>query len=314
MIGQILEISTPNKHLSKHRGFLQISEDKAVLAQIPLDTILGIVVSGFGCTHSTNLIQACVDNKIFFVICGKNYTPTAYILPVSGHHAQSERFRTQVATKETTKNNLWKHIVQHKIYSQVWALQICDKPGDIILKYYIKQVKSGDKTNAEGTVASLYWKMLMGDDFRRDTNISGINSLLNYGYTILRSLTARAVCGAGLHPTIGLHHKNKKNAMCLVDDIMEPFRPLVDVVVYMLWQQNHTEITTYTKQVLSNIVALDMPTEKGTTPIFTVIAQYTKHIYDTMDLTLQSGGGQVLIKPLLPDKISMYALINNVDD
>ena len=314
MIGQIIEIATPNKHLSKYRGFLQISEDKVVVAQIPFDTILGIVVTGFGCTHSSNLIQACMDKGISFVICGTRYTPVAFVLPVSGHHAQSERFRTQIATKDTTKNNIWKQIVQHKILNQAWALHMCDCEGIEIIKGYARQVKSGDKTNAEGSAASVYWKFLLGNGFRRNPSLDGVNSLLNYGYTILRSLTARAVCGAGLHPTIGLHHKNKKNSMCLVDDLMEPFRPLVDVVVCMLQHYDKTDITPETKQVLANIVALDMSTAKGTAPLFKVVCDYTKHIYDSMDTTVQSGGqAPKITSPQMPDKLSIHSIINNVD-
>lgn len=314
MIGQILEIATPNKHLSKHRGFLHISEDGQSIAQIPLDTILGIVITGFGCTHSSNLLQACMEQGISFIVCGTNYTPVAHVLPVDGHHAQSERFRIQIACKDTTKNNIWQQIVQHKIQNQAWALHVCNCEGIQIMKGYAKHVKSGDKTNAEGTAAALYWRMLLGDDFRRNPLLSGANSLLNYGYTILRSLTARAVCGAGLHPTIGLHHKNKKNAMCLVDDIMEPYRPLVDAVVYMLVQQEKTDITPETKQILTNILAIDMPTDKGTSPLFKVVADYTKSIYDTMDMAVHSGGKtNKIVYPKMPDILAISSVLNNVD-
>ncbi len=314
MIGRIIEIATPNKHLSKYRGFLQISENKQVITQIPFDTIQGIVVTGFGCTHSSNLLQACMEKGISFIICGTNYTPVAVVWAVSGHHAQSERFRVQIATKDTTKNNIWKQIVQHKILNQAWALTLCDCEGIQIVKGYAKQVKSGDKTNAEGTCASAYWKFLLGNNFRRDTTMDGVNSLLNYGYTILRSLVARSVCGAGLHPTIGLHHKNKKNPMCLVDDIMEPFRPLVDVIVYMLHQKNQNDITPETKQVLSNLTALDMPTAKGIAPLFKVVADYTKQIYDSMDAVVHTGGQPPKITAItMPDILSIRSVINNTD-
>lgn len=308
MIGQVIEISTNNKHLSKHRGFLQISDKNEIIGQVPLDNIMGIVVTGFGCTHSSNLISACAELGISFVICGTNYQPLSYMLPVSNNSSQSERFRIQIATKDTTKNQIWKQIIKAKLLSQSWALNICGKNGDEAIKRMAKNIQSGDIGNVEGTAAAQYWKFLMGDDFRRDKNANDINSILNYGYTILRSTVARAVCGVGLHPTIGVHHKNKSNPMCLVDDIMEPFRPVVDVIAYRLLEKNIIEITPETKQILSNITAIDFPTDKGLSPLFKVCVNYTKDILDYMN-----GDIKKINTPIMPDKLSINSVFENVD-
>ncbi len=308
MIEQIIEISSNNKHLSKNRGFLQISESGNILGKIPLDDILGIIITGFGCTHSSNLITACAEMGISFVVCGTNYNPVSYMLPVSINSYQSERFRIQIATKETTKNQIWKQIVKSKILSQSWALKICNKDGYEIIKNLARNVQSGDTSNLEGQAASKYWRLLMGDDFRRDKNAQNINSILNYGYTILRSTVARAVCGTGLHPTIGVHHKNKSNPMCLVDDIMEPFRPVIDVIAYKLMEQNQYEINNYTKQVLSNITVMDFTTEKGTAPLFKICTSYTKNILDYMN-----GEKNKILSPIMPDELAINSVFINVD-
>ena len=137
------------------------------------------------------------------------------------------------------------------------------------LKELAKKVSSGDKENLEAQAARKYWQRLFGKDFRRNFNLQGTNSLLNYGYAVLRAATARAIFASGLHPAIGIHHSNQENAFCLVDDLMEPFRPLVDFVVKKLVDQNGEikELTPELKKSLTKILNLDLATSAGTTPI-----------------------------------------------
>ncbi len=137
------------------------------------------------------------------------------------------------------------------------------------LKELAKKVSSGDKENLEAQAARKYWQRLFGKDFRRNFNLQGTNSLLNYGYAVLRATTARAIFASGLHPAIGIHHSNQENAFCLVDDLMEPFRPLVDFVVKKLVDQNGEikELTPELKKSLTKILNLDLATSAGTTPI-----------------------------------------------
>lgn len=118
----------------------------------------------------------------------------------------------------------------------------------------IQKVKSGDSGNCEAIAAQTYWKLLFGNEFRRDAEKEGINSLLNYGYSIIRAMIARSICGAGLHPTLGLFHQNQYNALCLADDVMEPFRPWVDWSVYQMAQNEQLEINQHSKQILLSIL------------------------------------------------------------
>ena len=310
MLGQVIEIASEKCHLSKDRGFLTVSRSGETLGKVPLDNILGIMVTGHGCTHSSTLITTCAERGIAFVICGNNFMPSAYMLPTSGNTYQSERFRQQIALKETTKNQIWKQVVQAKINSQAWALDIIGQTdGANVLRDYSKRVKSGDTSNLEGTTSARYWRYIMGDDFRRDQTAMGTNSLLNYGYAIIRSTVARAVCATGLHPTIGIHHKNRTNAMCLVDDLMEPFRPLVDITVHHLLERGFDTVTPVTKGVLSNLTALDMPSDKGVAPLFKVASTYTKQL-----LPIMAGDAKAITAPIMPDKMALSALYHDILD
>jgi len=131
----------------------------------------------------------------------------------------------------------------------------------------VRKVRSGDPDNFEAQGARRYWGLLFGDDFRRDQQAGGLNAMLNYGYTVLRAATARAVVAAGLHPTIGLHHSNEGNAMRLVDDLMEPFRPMMDLKVWQLYKQGEGQITPESKRALVRTLYDDMQTSAGATPV-----------------------------------------------
>jgi len=140
-----------------------------------------------------------------------------------------------------TKKRLWQQIVSQKIEQQVKTLESVDK-NSLHLQRMIKKVKSGDPENIEAQAARKYWSTLFGSDFRRNIDEPGINALLNYGYSIVRAMTARAVVGAGLHPSLGIFHQNQYNGLCLADDLMEPFRPWVDWQVYRLASDINNEL------------------------------------------------------------------------
>jgi CRISPR-associated protein Cas1 len=132
-----------------------------------------------------------------------------------------------------------------------------------------RKVKSGDPENVEAQAARRYWPLIFGKNFRRDRDGGSVNGLLNYGYTILRSAAARSVMAAGLHPTIGIHHANRSNAMCLVDDIMEPFRPIADLTVKGLIGTGLAEVTPDAKAALARLTIFDMQGIAGVSPLST---------------------------------------------
>jgi len=270
MIGRVVEIASDDRHLAVSRGFLTVSHDKEEVARVPLDDIGVLLCHAHGLTYSNNLMIELAERGACVVLCGPNHMPVAWLWPLAGHHVQSLRMRQQLEAGTPLRKRLWQVIVKAKIEQQRAVLKRLGKPEGAF-DLLVRKVKSGDPENIEAQAARRYWPLLMGETFRRDRDASGVNSMLNYGYTILRAGVARAVTAAGLHPSLGLHHSNRNNPMCLVDDLMEPFRPIVDYTVSRLQTTGATDVTPETKSVLAQVLAFDMATEQGTTPVSTCV-------------------------------------------
>jgi CRISPR-associated protein Cas1 len=166
----------------------------------------------------------------------------------------------------------------------------------------IRQVRSGDPANREAQAARRYWPLLFGEDFRRDREAPGVNVLLNYGYTLLRAATARAVLGAGLHPGLSLHHANTLNPMRLVDDLMEPFRPFVDLAVHACVAQGNTQLDADTKRLLARPLYADLNTEAGRTPLIACLARLASSLADAYQ-----GNRRGLSLPYAPTALELAA-------
>lgn len=236
MIGRIVEIADDRRHLFVNRGFMVVRDsegERKELGQIPLDDIAAVIANAHGITYTNNLLVALAERGAPFVLCGTNHNVVGVLFTLDGHHVQAKRIEAQIAASAPTSKRMWAAVVKAKLEQQAAALEAAGEPT-IPLTALIGKVRSGDPENIEGQGARRYWTLLFGADFRRDQNGGGLNALLNYGYTILRSAMARSVVAAGLHPSIGLHHSNDSNAMRLVDDLMEPFRPVVDLKVWQL--------------------------------------------------------------------------------
>jgi CRISPR-associated protein Cas1 len=270
MIGRVIEIASDGRHLAVFRGFMTISADGAEVGRVPLDDIGVLLCHAHGLTYSNNLIVELTGRGVAIVICGANHLPVAWVWPLDGHHIQSLRMRHQLAASEPLRKRLWQTIVRAKIAQQAAVLAGLGKAHEAF-DLLAGKVRSGDPDNIEAQAARRYWPLLMGNDFRRDRAAGGGNALLNYGYTVLRAGVARAVVAAGLHPSLGLHHVNRGNPMCLVDDLMEPFRPLVDVVVLRLMAAGEAEVTSVAKARLAMVLSLDLATRAGTTPLSTCL-------------------------------------------
>ncbi|MGP1516813.1 MAG: type II CRISPR-associated endonuclease Cas1 [Ottowia sp.] len=273
MIGRIVEIADDRRHLFANRGFMVVRDkegERKELGQVPLDDIAAVISNAHGISYTNNLLVALAERGAPFVLCGANHNAVGMLLTLDGHHVQAKRIEAQIAASLPTHKRLWAAIVKSKLEQQAAALEAAGMPA-APLSALVRKVKSGDPNNVEAQGARRYWSLLFGSDFRRDQNGDGLNALLNYGYTILRSATARAVVAAGLHPSIGLHHSNDGNAMRLVDDLMEPFRPLIDLKVWQLRAAGQEQVTQESKRVLVHTLYDDMQTSTGTTPVMVCI-------------------------------------------
>lgn len=266
MLDQIIDIATDGRHLSRERGFLKVTENGTEIGRTPLDQIAGVIVHAHGTTWSSSLLVELAERGAPVVLCAANHAPKSVLLPLEGHHAQGARMRAQWQAKTPLIKQAWKQVVTAKVRMQAAALAaIGEAPAP--LDMMIRKITSGDSTNIEAQAARYYWPRLMGEDFRRDASAGEVNALLNYGYTVLRAATARAVVAAGLHPTIGLFHSNRGNAFALADDLMEPFRPLVDMAAHNLSKIRGTDTDSEAKQRLASLIATDLPLGEGISPV-----------------------------------------------
>lgn len=295
MIGRIVEVADDRRHLFISRGFLVVQDtdgERKELGQVPIDDIAAVIANAHGLSYTNNLLVALAERCAPFVLCAANHNAVGMVLPIEGNYQQAKRYDAQIAANQPLIKRLWAEIVKSKLQQQAAALEAAGAPY-VPLQALVRKVRSGDPDNFEAQGARRYWGLLFGDDFRRDQQGGGLNGMLNYGYTVLRATTARAIVAAGLHPTIGLHHSNEGNAMRLVDDLMEPFRPVIDLKVWQLQTQGEGEITPDTKRALVRTLYDDMQTSAGATPVMvctqklaTSLAQVFLGEKDKLDLPL----------------------------
>lgn len=269
---RIVEIATPGRRVRLERGFLAISDASGDIGQIGLDTITAVMTTTPAVSFTGQALAALAERGAPVVLCGPDFRPASYLLPVTGHHAHGTRLEAQAAASLPKRKRLWQQIVRAKLASQADALARIGQP-DAPLRALIRTVGSGDPTNREATGAQRYWPAFMGKGFRRDREEPGANAMLNYGYTVLRAATARAVVAAGLHPALGLQHKSRGDGLRLADDLMEPFRAAVDLTVRELIAAGEEGVSPQTKPALVRVLALDYRTEDGVMPLSSLLSR-----------------------------------------
>lgn len=268
MIGRIVEVADDRRHLFLSRGFMVVQstgEDGKELGQVPLDDIAAVIANAHGLSYTNNLLVALAERCIPFVLCAANHNAVGMLLPLEGNWQQAKRFDAQIEAPKPVRKRLWAQLVRAKLLQQAAALEAAGAPV-APLSALVAKVRSGDPSNVEAQGARRYWELLFGEEFRRDREAGELNGLLNYGYTVLRAATARAVVSAGLHPTLGLHHSNEGNSMRLVDDLMEPFRPVIDLRVWQLAKKGTRQVDGDAKRALALTLYHDMQTAAGATP------------------------------------------------
>lgn len=243
-------------------------ETKEEKGSVPIEDIGLVMLDHYQITLSHQLIQELMKNNVILISCDERHLPLAGMLPFSGNTLFSERVKAQIEASEPLKKQLWKQTIECKILNQLKVLEQLGKYATPMYEY-LKNVKSGDTTNMEGIAAQHYWKHLIEGDFLRDRFGDGPNPFFNFGYGVLLSIIARALVETGLLLVLGIFHRNKYNPYCLASDIMEPYRPIVDLLV-MKWLQLHPEkqsLDKESKTFLLQIATQDVNIEKLVRPL-----------------------------------------------
>lgn len=241
-------------------------------SSIPVEDMGILILANPAISITQSLIAKCQKNNCIIVFCDQSHLPVSVLLPLSGNSMHSKVLNIQTGVKKPLKKRLWQKIIVAKTEAQARTLFFFKK-DPAPLPQMKKRVQSGDTGNIEAYAARIYWSKLFGKEFGRDYEEEGINSLLNYGYSIVRASVARSLCGTGLHPALGIHHHNQYNPMCLADDLMEPLRPLVDRRVYELNEDGKTELDKRTKLSFLSLLSEDVLFEEKKLPMM-VANQY----------------------------------------
>lgn len=280
MIKRTLFFSNPAYlKLKQQQLFVEFPYEERKAVTIPIEDIGIVLLEHEQITISHPCLNALVENNVAVITCNAKKMPSGMLLPLDGAHTQTERFRYQMDASVPLKKQLWQQTIQQKITNQAQLLEHLGK--DVTpMHYFLSKVNSGDTDNMEARAAVYYWSQLFEEqypDFKRDRDGVVPNNLLNYGYAILRSIVARALVSSGLLPTLGIFHRNKYNAYCLADDIMEPYRPFVDYIVCQLINEYDIpeELNTQLKSELVKVAQMDVLFDNKTSPLLIGVSRST---------------------------------------
>ncbi len=293
MIKRIIEVINPAYlHLKDRQMVVKKHEEDD--SSIPIEDMGILILANPAISISQELIAECQKNNCIIVFCDKQHLPVSALLPLSGNSIHSKILNIQTEVKKPLKKRLWQKIIIAKTEAQIKTLLLFDKKPASLFSLK-KRVKSGDTENIEAQAAKLYWSILFGKGFGRNYKENGINSLLNYGYSLVRASVARALCGTGLHPALGVHHHNQYNPMCLADDLMEPLRPMVDRRAYELNEQKRIEIDKKTKVSLLSILSEDVLFEEKKLPLMVA----NQHMAASLKKSFSEGVDSLKIPELI---------------
>jgi len=284
MIKRTLYFGNP-AYLRKQDKQLKVykPKDDQELATIPIEDIGVVVLDHPQITISQALLAQLMENNVAVISCNDKHHPAGLFLPLDAHSVQSERFKVQLSASEPLKKQLWAQTTASKVSNQARVLEYFGHEAKR-LDALIPQIKSGDSDNVEARAAKIYWSILFEhEEFTRDRFGSAPNSHLNYAYAILRAAMARALVSSGMLPTQGIFHRNKYNAYCLADDIMEPYRPYCDKVIMELYYGGELydeELTKQQKAAILSILSCDVRMGNKTSPLMTALSRTTSTLYE----------------------------------
>jgi len=277
MIKRTLYFGNPS-YLKTTNYQLVVERPELPAHTVPIEDIGLMVLDHQQITISAALMSNLLENNVALITCNHTHHPTGLLLNLDGHTLQSQRFQVQLQSSLPLRKQLWQQTIEAKISNQAAALAKRNLENKYLLNLAAK-VKSGDAGNLEARAALYYWDKFFPEtlQFTRSREGAPPNNLLNYGYAIVRAMVARALVGSGLLPVMGIHHRNQYNAYCLADDIMEPYRPYVDMLVYQQ-VRNHgsfLELSPAMKQEFLSLPTQDVQIEEQTSPMMVAITRTT---------------------------------------
>lgn len=252
---------------------------------VSIEDIGVIVLENQQITITNGLLEKLTHNNVALINCDQQHLPIGLLMPLSGHTEQTERFKNQINASVPLKKNLWQQTISSKITNQAGLLKEKGIPMRK-MELWAKEVTSGDSLNHEARAAVYYWQSLIKvENFTRGQKGIPPNNLFNYGYAILRAITARALVSSGMLPTLGIFHRNKYNAYCLADDIMEPYRPYVDLIVCHIMEtvDSYEELTIEIKKQLLNIATIDVNIDGKNSPLMVAMSRTTNSLHECFE-------------------------------
>ncbi len=268
----------------------QLIVDNGEIFSFPIEDIRCVLVDDYQSTISVALISKFAQAGVTLIVCDQKHLPTAALNPINVYSRQLKQLKLQIAQSLPSKKRLWQQIVVSKIQNQAICLELMEKEKADVLKNLSETVRSGDPSNVEGRAAATYFKSLFGKDFRRDLDIP-VNAALNYGYAIIRALICRTLCLYGFEPSLAIHHCSELNNFNLADDIIEPFRPFIDLVVAKSLF-SYEEFTTADKAILLKSINASVQLGKEKTSVANAIEKTVQSYADA----LKDGGNLILPK------------------
>lgn len=253
----------------------------------PIEDIGIVILDNKRITITQGLLEALLESNCAVITCDSHSMPVGLMLPLYGNSTQNERFREQLDSSLPLRKQLWQQTIRAKIENQAAMLSLYSEASIKGMERWANDVRSGDPENIEGRAAAYYWKNVFSgfenlNGFTRDRNGMPPNNLLNYGYAILRAIVARGLVSSGMLPTLGIHHHNRYNAYCLADDIMEPYRPYVDKLIWSIISEcgtNHLELTKEVKFKLLGIPTIEVTVNGKRSPLMVGVTQTTASLY-----------------------------------
>lgn len=280
MLKRTIYIGNPAYLKTKYEQLIiENPKGKELLGSVPIEDMALLILNHKQITLSSPLIEKLMQNTVAIIHCDNQQLPNGLMLPMVGHSELTQRWRNQLNASTPLKKQLWKQTVYAKIRNQIKVLEHNEKPISP-MQEYLKNISSGDEQNMEGKAANHYWKYAL-PNFQRNRYGEPPNNYLNFGYSILRSIVARALVRSGMLTAQGIFHKNKYNPYCLADDIMEPYRPYLDqlVIEYLKNQAPKETLDKNEKAKLLSIATEDVHINGKTRPLFVAVSTTTASLY-----------------------------------